>query len=172
MEYLLRKKLLNAFDKPSFVISLGDKVKIRCLLDTGADTPVFTLGNDVLCKYFSNAELQADLTYILSGFGKETEAAAVYRLPELIIKSDFDDDYIQFNNLYIASCFRPSVAYPFILSATMFNHMNYTIVNEGREAKCVKIQHLKPIYNIGVIHSKIDNTKLAKIYSFAEDGHK
>ncbi len=142
---------------------------MRCLFDTGADTPVFTLGDRALCKYFPKAQLQSDFTYILSGFGKGMETASVYKIPELIIKSDFDDDYIRFNNLYIASCFRPAIAYPFILSATMFSHMNYTIVNEGTEAKCIKIQHDKSVYNISAVCSKADDTKLTKICSFIED---
>ena len=170
MGYLLKKKLLSSWDKPAFDLLIRDKLKIRCLFDTGADTPVFTLGDDALCKYFPDAQLQKELTYILSGFGKGSEEASVYKIPEFIIRSDFDDDCILFHNLYIASCFKPAIAYPFILSATMFSHMNYTIINEGKEAKCIEIQHSKPVYNIGMVNSRLDNTKLTKIYSFVENG--
>lgn len=171
MDYLLKKRLLSSFDRPLFDLLIRDNLKIRCLFDTGADTPVFTLGDDVLCKYFPEAQLQTDLTYILSGFGKGSEKASVYKIPELIIRSDFDDDSIRFDNLYVASCFKPSIAHPFILSATMFSHMNYTIVNDGREAKCIKIQHSKLIYNIGVVCSKLDKSKVVKIYSFVENNN-
>ncbi len=81
-----------------------------------------------------------------------------------------EDDYIQFHDLYIASCFRPAIAYPFILSATMFSHMNYTVINDGKEAKCMEIQHSKQVYHIGIVNSRLDNTKLVKIYSFVENG--
>ncbi len=168
MGYLLKKKLLNVSDKPSFDMLIRNQLKMRCLFDTGADTPVFTLGDDALCKYFPDAQFEKELTYILSGFGKGSEEASVYKIPQFILKSDFDDDYIQFNNLYVASCFRPVLAYPFILSATMFGHMNYMIVNEGNDAKCIKIQHSKLLYNIGIVSSKLDSTKLAKVYSFME----
>lgn len=143
MGYLLKKKLLSSWDKPAFDLFIRSGLRMRCLFDTGADMPVFTLGNDALCKYFPDAQLQKELTYILSGFGKGSEEA---------------------------SCFRPAIAYPFILSATMFSHMNYTIINEGKEAKCLEVQHSKPVYNIGIVSSKLDNTKLAKIYSFVENG--
>lgn len=168
MELLLKKKLLNLSDKPSFELEARDALKLRCLFDTGADTPVFTLGDDAFCKYFPNALPQPELSYILSGFGKGMETATVYKIPELILKSDFDDDSISFHNLYVASCFKPAIAYPFILSATMFSHMNYTIVNVGRESKCIEIQHDKEVYNIGAVYSKTDHTKLTKICSFAE----
>ncbi len=171
MELLLKKRLLNLFDKPSFDLVIRNELRLRCLFDTGADTPVFTLGDNALCKYFPEAQLQPEFAYILSGFGKGMETASVYNIPELIIKSDFDNDYIKFNNLYIASCFRPAIAYPFILSATMFSHTNYTIVNEGEEAKCIKIQHDKPIYHVKALCSGADNTNLTKICSFAEDGN-
>ncbi len=171
MGLLLKKKLLNLYDKPSFELATRNELKLRCLFDTGADTPVFTLGDIILCKYFPDAQLQPDCTYMISGFGQGIETASVYKIPELVIKSDFDDDYIRFDNLYIASCSRPAIAYPFILSATMFSHMNYTIVNEGQEAKCIKIQHEKSVYNIVPVYSKADNTKLAKICCFIEDDH-
>lgn len=161
MEYLLKKKLLNSFDKPSFELVLENKLKIRCLFDTGADTPVFTLGNDVLCKYFPNAQLQTGLTYILSGFGKGTEEASVYMIPEFVLRSDTDDDYIQYNKLYVASCYRPSIAYPLILCATMFGHTNYMVVNEGEEAKCINIHHSKLVYNIGAVFSKKRSYKIS-----------
>ena len=70
MGYLLKKKLLNVSDKPSFDMLIRNQLKMRCLFDTGADTPVFTLGDDALCKYFPDAQFEKELTYILSGFGK------------------------------------------------------------------------------------------------------
>ena len=79
MELLLKKKLLNLSDKPSFDLVIRSELRLRCLFDTGADTPIFTLGDSALCKYFPDAQLQPDFTYILSGFGKGMETASVYK---------------------------------------------------------------------------------------------
>lgn len=73
MGYLLKKKLLHVSDKPSFDMLIRNQLKMRCLFDTGADTPVFILGDDALCKYFPDAQFEKKLTYILSGFGKGSE---------------------------------------------------------------------------------------------------
>lgn len=64
MGYLLKKKLLSSLDKPSFDLLIKSERRMRCLFDTGADTPVFTLGDDALCKYFPDAQFQKNLTYI------------------------------------------------------------------------------------------------------------
>lgn len=39
MGYLLKKKLLSSWDKPAFDLLIRSKLRMRCLFDTGADTP-------------------------------------------------------------------------------------------------------------------------------------
>ena len=75
----LKKKLSNKTDRPVFEISAGNKTKsIRCLFDTGADIPVFTLGKEMLLLYFPNAVLQEQFYAEISGFGKGEEQASIY----------------------------------------------------------------------------------------------
>ena len=102
MEYLLKKKLLSLSDKPSFDLLIKNELKIRCLFDTGADTPVFTLGDDALCKYFPAAQLQNNLTYILSGFGKGTlpthEMSLANHLFQILLFCHFRNKLLHFRN--------------------------------------------------------------------------
>ncbi|MBD5451666.1 MAG: hypothetical protein HDR25_03390 [Lachnospiraceae bacterium] len=85
----LRKKLSNKVDRPVFEINVQDgNKKIRCLFDTGADIPVFTLGREMLMMYFPNAVLCEEFYAEISGFGKSEEQALIYNIPNFIIQSD------------------------------------------------------------------------------------
>ncbi|MBR1742464.1 MAG: hypothetical protein IJ733_11490 [Lachnospiraceae bacterium] len=82
MAKLLILKILAGYTRP--VVSIGED--ITCLLDTGADTPVWTQGSESLKKVF-HAEKIEGKRFILSGFGKEPVAAGVY--------SSLDDRYVE-----------------------------------------------------------------------------
>lgn len=152
----LRKKLSNKMDRPIFEINApnGDK-RIRCLFDTGADIPVFTLGQEMLVMYFPDAVLCENFYAEISGFGKSEEQALIYNIPNFIIQSDTDQDYIEFNNLFIACIDKESIKYSLVLSATMFKHMNYYIDNVREEGKLLTIYHSR--VNYGTDINSIDN---------------
>lgn len=147
----LKKKLSNKVDRPILDINVqnGDK-KIRCLFDTGADIPVFTLGHEILMMYFPDAVLCEDFYAEISGFGKSEEQALIYNIPNFIIQSDTDQDYIKFNNLFLACIDKESIKYPLILSATMFKHMNYYIDNMREEGRQLTIYHSRVSYGTGI----------------------
>ncbi|MDE7205941.1 MAG: hypothetical protein K2N90_02050 [Lachnospiraceae bacterium] len=152
----LRKKLSDKADRPVFEINAqnGDK-RIRCLFDTGADIPVFTLGREMLLMYFPDAVLCEDYYAAISGFGKSEEQAFIYNIPDFIIKSDTDQDYIQFNNLFLACIDKENIKYPLILSATMFKHMNYYVDNLREGNKQLTIYHNRVMYGTGI--NSVDN---------------
>ena len=147
----LRKKLSNKADRPVFDITVqnGDK-KVRCLFDTGADIPVFTLGSEMLMMYFPDAVLCEDFYADISGFGKSEEQALIYNIPNFIIQSDIDQDCIQFNNLFVACIEKANIKYPFILSATMFKHMNYYVDNLREGDKRLTVYHTRATYGTGI----------------------
>lgn len=172
----LRKKLLSRYDKPVIVINApGSGREIYCLLDTGADTPVFTMGERNLKLFFPEAELVQGKIYELNGFGTGKETLPMYKIPNFKIESDYSDknensaeDYIEFKELYIACCSRYTIGYPLVLSATMFSHMNYTIYNIGKNERQMTIVHNKIIYNTGIRVLSSNNRQIQKMYSFAQ----
>ena len=169
MAYSLKKNLDTKSSRPSIHIPINSKTTVRCLVDTGANMPVWTSGEELFKKAFAEAELQTDLTFIISGFGTGTEEAPVYKIPKFTIKSDYTEDFITFNNLLVACCTRPSITFPMILSATMFNKTNYSIINVGKEAQTFQIEHEKREYEIGKMISTYNNKTVSKIYSFIQD---
>lgn len=86
----------------------------------------------------------------LGGFGKESELVPVYKIPKFIIKSDYDYNIIIYNNLLVACYVKNSISTPLILSATMFKHTNYSILNIGKEVPMLTINYNKTEYEIGM----------------------
>lgn len=172
----LRKKLLNRYDKPVILINTpGSNREMYCLFDTGADTPVFTMGEQNLKLFFPGAELVQGKVYELNGFGTGTETLPMYKIPHFRIVSDFNDkkdsiarDYIEFNELYIACCSRYAIGYPLVFSATMFSHMNYTIYNVGKNERQMEITHSKKIYNTAIKVVATNSRQIHKMYSFVQ----
>jgi len=146
----LRKRLSNKADRPVFDINIQNGKKIRCLFNTGADIPVFTLGREMLKMYFPNAVLCEEFYAEISGFGKSEEQALIYNIPNFIIQSDTDKDYIQFIKFFVACIHKESIKYPLILSATLFKHMNYYVDNLREENKQLTIYHKRIIYGTGI----------------------
>lgn len=104
----------------------------------------------MLLLYYPDAVLQEDYYVEISGFGKNGELALVYKIPHFTIRSDDDQDYIQFYHLFIACIDKESIKYPFILSATMFKHMNYYVDNLKEGNKELTIYHDRTIYGTGI----------------------
>lgn len=168
MEHLLKKNIDNTKVCPAICVEAKD-ANIKCLIDTGADTPVWTFGAELLLKAFPNAELQRNLYFELGGFGKGREDIPVYKIPQFVIKSDYDNEYVLFKNLLVACCVRNSIPYPLILSATMFSHINYAIVNVGEDAPIFKMAFNKREYEIGPFFKNRRANIVNRIYSFSQN---
>lgn len=166
MEYLLKKNLDNTSDRPIIYTNVANDMVIKCLIDTGADTPVWTSGETLFLKAFPDAELVDNILFELGGFGKENELVPVYRIPKFSIKSDYDNNIIVFNNLLVACYVKNSISTPLILSATMFKHTNYSIINIGEDVPILTINYNKNEYEIGIRFR--NNKRLDKIYSFVQ----
>lgn len=166
MAYLLKKNLDNKSDRPIIYTDVANNKVIKCLIDTGADTPVWTSGETLFLKAFPDAKLVDDILFELGGFGKESELVPVYKIPKFVIKSDYDNNIIVFNNLLIACYIKNSISIPLILSATMFKHTNYSILNIGEDVPMLTINYNKSEYEIGMRYK--DKKKLDRIYSFIQ----
>ena len=163
MANLLTLKILNGYTRP--VISLGDD--ITCLVDTGADTPVWTQGSESLEKMFK-ANLIAGKKFLLSGFGKDSEIVDVYSVSDVELTGE-NGEKIVFKNLTVACTSRPSMVAYLILPATALSHTNYTIRNVGVDTPVIEIEHEKDEYFVNPIYRIDDNRFVDRVYSFAND---
>ena len=163
MASLLTLRIIKGYTRP--VISL--KEDVTCLIDTGADIPVWTQGSESLKRAF-NAKGMKDKKFILSGFGKEPEIADVYNIADVILR-DNKGDVITFKNLTVACTARPAMVAHLILPATAFSHMNYTICNVGVQKPVVEIEHYKDEYYVNPIFSSVDDRFVERVYSFVNE---
>ena len=130
MVNLLMLRIMNVpgFTRP--VIQVSDDA--TCLVDSGADTPVWTQGADRLKDIFGDrAEKVPGKKFLLSGFGKGAEIVDVFIIKDLDLKADesADDkeDRIIFKNLTVACTSRPMMVADLILPSSAFSRSLFTI---------------------------------------------
>lgn len=163
MASLLTLDIVAGYGRPVVLL----KEDITCLIDTGANIPVWTRGSQKLINAFQ-ASLIKDKKFILSGFGKVAEKVDAFRISDFVLSGD-GDDKIVFKSMIIACTERPAMVANMILPATAFNHMNYLIHNVGIDNPVVEIEHDKNEYAMGAICSNIDGTIIDRVYSFANE---
>ena len=164
MANLLKLDLIKRFVKPAILLN----GRINCLVDTGADTPVWTMGEKSLIHDLKAVPVD-DKRFLLSGFGKDSEIVPVYQIPKIVLKDTYNSDELVFRNILVACTLRPSMAFPLILPATMLSQMNYTIRNIGDNAPELQIEHIKQTYYVRPIYSVKNSKYVQRVYSFAEE---
>ena len=163
MASLLTLKIVEGYTRP--VVMVGKKV--TCLIDTGADTPVWTRGSKALRKEFK-AERVEGKVFILSGFGKESEVVDVYNVSDVELKNEAGEKIV-FKNLTVACTSRPNMIASLILPSTAFSHMNYMVRNMDVESPVLEIEHKKDEYYVNPIYRTDDHRVVDRVYSFANE---
>lgn len=108
--------------KPKIVSS--EYPDLTFMVDTGAETPVWCLGEYIFRDTFSDAK-RLKYKYLLSGFGIGAEVVDVFSIPEFHL-SDGQHEII-YQNMIIAVTNRASINASLILSASLFHHMDLDI---------------------------------------------
>ena len=162
MASLLTLEIIAGYIRPVFSL----KNNITCLIDTGADTPVWTQGVERLHDAF-HAEQIKDKRCFLSGFGTGHEIVDVYRISDLELIGT--GKKIVFKNIVVACISRPTMVADLILPNTAFNHMNVMLRNMDVEAPIVEIEHKKEGYYVNPIYSSIDDSYVDRVYSFVNE---
>lgn len=107
----------NSIKRPIIPIFLsGRRVHLKCLIDTGADIPVFTKGLDYFLGLFPSAIYVKNAG--ISGFGGRSEYK-VYNIPEFIFSDGLNS--IKFINLHVAVGLIVSDNFDMILSSSLFD---------------------------------------------------
>ena len=166
MSKTLSLQLSNKSAKPVFTVITSADRQIKCMLDTGADMPVWCGSEGLLKIVFPKAEL-IDKKFLLSGFGRKPEMAGVYKIPEFTIKAG--DESLLFQNLFVASSFGRNFGCDLILSATMFRHMDYSILNRKKEMSILEITYDRDIYYTQLIPNQRRTDFIEKIFSFSSE---
>ena len=166
MSKTLIMQLSNRSAKPVFTTITSADKQIKCMLDTGADMPVWCGSEGLLKIVFPKAQL-ADKKFLLSGFGRKPEIAHIYKIPEFIIKGE--NESLTFQNLYMASSFGRNFGCDLILSATMFKQMDYAILNRKRDTSVLEITYDRDVYYTQLMPNQRQTDFIEKIFSFSTE---
>lgn len=166
MSKILYMQLSNKNTKPIFKTMTPSDKQINCMLDTGADMPVWCGSKGLLKVVFPQAEL-VNKKFLLSGFGRNPEVVDIYRIPIFLVKNE--EGFLTFQNLYMASSFGRNFGCDLILSATMFKHMDYAILNRDRNTPVLEIVYDRDVYYTQLISNEKYANIIDRICSFASD---
>lgn len=166
MSKILSLQLSNRSAKPIFTTMTSADRQIKCMLDTGADMPVWCGSEGLLKIVFPKVEL-VDKKFLLSGFGRKPEVADIYKIPEFIIRTEKDN--LIFKNLFMASSFGRNFGCDLILSATMFKHMDYSILNRKKNSSVLEITYDRDVYYTQLIPNLRRSDFIEKIFSFSSE---
>lgn len=138
-----------------------NNISFKCMLDTGADIPVFCKGTQLfkaLTKEMKGVSEFKDS--LISGFGKNVEKTMLWNIDDF--KLSDQSKSILYKGMKIAVVNKPNIPCDMILSASMFMKMKYVI-------DCSSIKHSLTIladrdtYGVGYYDKK------ETIYIFAKN---
>lgn len=129
-------------------------VPFRCMLDTGADIPVFCKGTALFREFIK--EMQGVMVTefkqsSIGGFGKADESTMLWNMDDFVL-SDQNED-ITYKAMKIAVMNKPKIPCDLILSASMFMKMKYTIDCSSNKHELV-IMADRNTYGVGYYDKK------------------
>lgn len=123
-----------------------------CMLDTGADIPVFCKGTELFDEWTKSMDgIEPFRASSIGGFGKETEDTMLYNIP--FFQFSDAENFITYNNMKIAVILKPQIPCDIILSASLFTKMKYTIDCLSKPHSLM-IEAEKDVYGVGFYNHK------------------
>jgi hypothetical protein len=129
-----------------------------CLIDTGANLPVWCSSEQGLIQYYNKAVPLTGVS-ILRGFGKEYEVCKVYKIPDFVLTDG--KSKIHYIDLPIAVVDR-DYNFEVILSYTMLSHINFSLNNFvvhddiHKVSPYIQMSSYKNRVNVGCIYKNIN----------------
>jgi hypothetical protein len=156
-------------DKIIIYVTGENKRLVSCMIDTGANTPIWFMGEEHLKHRYPSAYKTDKLT-IIHGLGKEPlYDIPVWIIPQFVVTDD-DGNSIIFHNLMISVIQAKEYAFNMIIPLTMLNRMNFTLdyLTSGSRAYFV-LETNKTNFFIRPIYVQEHLEYLNKIQLFYQD---
>lgn len=163
----------------TFEISRGDKAILKiisaddgvvmCLVDTGANTPVWFMGENFLKKRYPES-YKTDKHTIIRGLGENPLTdVPVWIIPKFIIEDD-EGKSIVFHNLYVPVVEISEYSFNMIIPLTMLNRTVFTFdyVTSANRA-FLRVETEKDSFYTRPIYAKNHPQYLNKIQVFYQD---
>lgn len=140
-----------------------NQIPFKCMLDTGADIPVFCKGTALFKEIVKEMEGVSEFkNSLIGGFGKNNEAAMLWNIGEFALSDQKSS--IVYKGMKIAVMDKPKIPCDMILSASMFMKMKY-VIDCSSDKHTLTIIADRDIYGVGYYDKK------ETIYIFAEDSN-
>lgn len=137
--------------RPIFNAYIND-ISFRCMLDTGADIPVFCKGTAIFEEFIKKmAGVSKFKNIAVGGFGRINESVMLWNM-DVFTLSDRKAS-IQYIGMKMAVMDKPNIPCDMILSASMFMKMKYTIDCSSKKHR-LTIRADKGIYGVGYYDEK------------------
>lgn len=138
-----------------------NNVPFKCMLDTGADIPVFCKGTLLFEEYVKEMDgISKFKNLTISGFGKTDEVAVLWNVDNFVLSDKYES--ICYKGMKIAVMDKPNIPCDMILSASMFMKMKYIIDCFSRK-HTLTIETDHNLYGTGYYDQK------ETIYIFSKD---
>lgn len=146
--------------RPIFKAYIND-VPLKCMLDTGADLPVFCKGSELFQELMKEKSGVSEYkgTFV-GGFGKTAESTMLWSVDDFVFSDK--SNAIVYKGIKLAVLNKPNIPCDLVLSASMFMKMKYTIDCSSRK-HLLTIVADKSIYGVGFYDKK------ETIYIFTKD---
>lgn len=136
-------------------------VSFRCMLDTGADIPVFCKGTELFLELTKGMDGVSEFKCsLIGGFGKMDESAMLWNFDEFILSDK--NSAIAYKCMKVAVMNKPNIPCDIILSASMFMKMKY-IIDCSQKKHTLSIIAGRDTYGVGYYDKK------ETIYIFTEN---
>ena len=156
-------------DKPIIYVKNRGSIKTACLIDTGANTPVWLLGENYLKHRYPEAR-KSDKKSILNGMGeKPVIDVPVWIIPEFILE-DNAGNYLVYKNLYICVIDSDKFSFDMIIPLTMINRMDFSFTyTKSANYALFKISAEKRDFYTRPVYAESNTNYLNKIQVFVQD---
>ena len=156
-------------DKPIIYVKNKNNIKTACLIDTGANTPVWVLGENYL-KYRYPEARKSGKKSILNGIGeKPVMNVPVWIIPEFILE-DSEGNYLVYKDLYVCVIDSDKFSFDMIIPLTMINRMDFSFTyTKSANYALFKISTEKRDFYTRPVYIEGNAKYLNKIQVFVQD---
>lgn len=156
-------------DKPIIYVKNKDNIKTACLIDTGANTPVWVLGEDYLKYRYPDAK-KSEKKSILNGMGERPVMnVPVWIIPEFILEDNLGNCLV-YKDLYVCVIDSDKFSFDMIIPLTMLNRMDFSFTyTESVNYALFKISAAKQNFYTRPVYAESTTDYLNKIQIFAQD---
>lgn len=138
-----------------------NNVPFKCMLDTGADIPVFCKGTALFREMVKEMDSVSEFkSSLIGGFGKMDEVTMLWNIDDFVL-SDKNSNIV-YKGMKVAVMDKPKIPCDMILSASMFMKMKY-VVDCSSDKHTLTVMADRDVYGVGYYDKK------ETIYIFADN---